>query len=109
MKDLGSGMSIDLWGLPGEIQSPFRGEEKTELGLAIQHFSSCDGELVHLVSSVCLVCVVRGTRETRQPRRSPRALAISYMPYAIRSSLHPSPHRFLPATEVRSTFQNGDK
>jgi hypothetical protein len=71
-------------------------------GPAIQHFSARGGELDNLVSLVHLVClvflvyVVRRTRETIQPRRSPLALAISYKPYAIRSSLYPLPSHKTP-------------
>ena len=69
---------------------------------ARNHFSARGGELVHLVSLVHLVCpvflvyVVRRTSETRQPRRSPPALAISYKPYAIRSSLYSLPSHKTP-------------
>ena len=76
--------------------------KKTWSGLAIKHFAARGGQLVHLAASVCLVCVVRRTRETRQTRRSPRALAITYTPFALLSTL--SPHTRHPQFSSRRSW-----
>ena len=49
--------------------------------LFANHFPARDGDLVHLVSSVCLVCLVRRTRETRQPRTLDRLFLDRHSPH----------------------------
>jgi hypothetical protein len=60
----------------------------------MKYFVAPGGELAHLVSSVGLVCGGSTNERDKTASPTPRALAISYQPFALLFT--PSPHTRLP-------------